>query len=266
MRRMRFAVRGAMLALLAALCVAPAGGAVSLDAQSYYCFDIGGIALSIQTLSTAAAEKDFAVLAYSGNSVSVVRGPSSGSDNVQDILLSAERLLVIDGDRFYLRATNAEVTYAVRPASGGLELVLSPASSVDLVEALTSVMVELQDLGIVGMDLDLDGYRSVARNPFKGPAEPQDLIAKLDYALYGLTVAEDWFAYARQKGIALLGLRLEVVLEKIPGETLPVAFRALVTSESEGLASLVVPVDQLVPLARSAGVGYVRLPYVPVAP
>jgi len=263
---MRFMGKGVALALIAALGMSIASSAVTLDSQSYYSFNIGALAVSVQTLSAAAATMDFAVLAYSDNSVSILHTPSTGLDNVQDMLLHAERLLVVDGDRFYLRATNPMLTYAIRAVDGGLELVASPRSSVDLVDALTSILVELQDLGIAGIDIDLDGYRSVARNPWKGPAEPQDLAVKLDYALYGLTVSEDWFAYAHEKGIALLGLRLEVVVEKIPNETLPTGFRTSITSETTALASLVVPVDQLVPLARSAGVGFVRLPYVPVAP
>jgi hypothetical protein len=116
------------------------------------------------------------------------------------------------------------------------------------------------------MDVDLDGYRTFARNALKGPAAPQDLAAKLDYVLYGLGIAEDWFAYASQKGLALLGLHIEVVVEKIPGGTLPATFSADILAETSTVASLVVPVDQLASLARSTGVGYVRLPYVPVAP
>jgi hypothetical protein len=116
------------------------------------------------------------------------------------------------------------------------------------------------------MDVDVDGYRTFARSALKGPAAPQDLAAKLDYALYGLGVAEDWFAYASQKGLALLGLRIEVVVEKTPGGILPATFSADMISETNTVASLVVPVDQLVSLARSTGVGYVRLPYVPVVP
>ncbi len=266
MRRMRFAARGAALALVAALSIAAAGDAVTLDPQSYYSFPVDDLAVNLETLSAAAAASGYAVLAFSGNTVVVIRGTDSPTDTVGSMLLEADRLLVLDGDRFYLRADGTAISYALRPADGGLELVVSPKTSIDLYEALTSVLVELQDVGIVGMDVDLGGYRAIVRNPFKGPAQPQDLSATLDYALYGLVVAEDWFAYASQKGIALLGLRLEVVLEKIPGASVPADFASAVVSETERLASLVLPVDRIVSLARSAGVGYVRLPYVPVAP
>ena len=266
MRRMRFAARGAALALLATLCVATVGSAVTLDAQSYFTFGVGQLEADIQTLSAAAATQDYAVLSFTGNSVSVLHAPLAGPADVQSMMLSAERLLVLDGARFYLRSSGPTLTYAIRPVHGGLELVLSPKAPIDVVEALTAVIVELQDLGVGGMDVGLDGYRSVARNALKGPAEPQDLASKLDYALYGLMVSEDWFSYAHGKGIALLGLHLEVVVEKLPNAEIPSDFRSAVSSETADLASLVVAVDQLAPLARSAGVGYVRLPYVPVAP
>jgi hypothetical protein len=266
MRRMRFAAKGAAVALVAALSIAAAGDAVTLDMQSYYAFSVGALAVDSETLSTAAAANGYAVLAFSGNTVTVIRGTDSPTDTVGSMLLSADRLLVLDGDRFCLRADGVAMSYALRPADGGLELIVSPKTSIELIEALMAVLMELQDIGIGGMDVDLGSYRTIVRNPFKGPAEPQDLSATLDYALYGLVVAEDWFAYAAQKGIALLGLRLEVVVEKIPGASLPAAFATSAVSETERLASLVVPVDQLTVLARSAGVGYVRLPYVPAVP
>jgi hypothetical protein len=232
----------------------------------YYSFSVGNIAVGIQTLSVAATEAGFDVLAYSDNTVSVLHSTQTASGNVQQVLLSSDRLLVVDGDRFYLRVNSAPLSYALRPASVGVELIVSPKGSIDLFEALTSVLVELQDVGIAGMDVDLDGYRAFTRSALKGPAAPQDLAAKLDYALYGLMVAEDWFAYASQKGLALLGLHIEVVVEKVPGGTLPATLSADIVSETITMASLVVPVDQLVSLARSTGVGYVRLPYIPVAP
>ncbi len=266
MRRMRFVVKVVSLALLAAVGIAASGGAVTLDPQSYYCFAVSDFAIGVQTLSAAAAAAGFVVLTYSDNSVSVVSGAGSPTENVSQMLLSADRLLVLDGDRFYLRVAESTLTYAIRPASAGLELVVSPKASIDLSDALTTILVELQDLGVGGIDIALDGVRTVTRNPLKGPAEPQDLAAKLDYALYGLVVAEDWFAYASEKGLALLGLHIEVVAEKTPDGAIAQEFRGNVISESTGLADLIVPVDQLVALARSSGVGYVRLPYVPVAP
>ncbi len=266
MRRTRFAAKGVAATLVATLAVAVAAGAVTLDPEHYYCFPIGASAIPVQTLSAAAAERDFTVLNTSDNTVSILHGIQTPSDNVQGMLDSASRLLVLDSDHFYLRSAGHLVTYAIRPAAAGYELVVSPATSVDLEEALTSVLMDVQDLGVLRMDIDLDSGRSFARNALKGPAEPLDLAGKLDYVLYGLTVSEDWFVYAHAKGLALLGLDIEVVAEKLPGETSPAAFSAYVVSESSQAAELILPIEQLVALAQSNAVGYVRLPYVPVAP
>ena len=88
----------------------------------------------------------------------------------------------------------------------------------------------------------------------------------LESTLYGLTVAEDWGAYARVKGITLVGLRADVVVEKLPGQVLPEEFRAFLVTETEQLAKLLLPVDLMVALAKSSAVGYVRLPYQPAIP
>ncbi len=265
MRGMRFVTKAAALALLAALGIAVAGDAVALDPQTYYSFAVSDLAVGTQTLSAAAVANGFVVLAYSGNTVSVLHGTGSDSDTIPQMLLTADRLLVVDGDRFYLRVTRPELRFALRPCDASLELVVSPATSIDLGDALSIVLADLADLGVGTINIDVDGVRSVVRDALKGPAEPQDLSPRLDYALYGLVVAEDWFAYASEKGIALLGLQVEVVVEKTPGASLAADFRSAILSESSDLVDLVLPIDQLVTLARSSGVGYVRLPYVPVA-
>jgi hypothetical protein len=64
----------------------------------------------------------------------------------------------------------------------------------------------------------------------------------------------------------LLGLEIEVVVEKVAGGVLPSPFSNLVASETDQLASLIVPIDEIQALAGLASVSYVRLPYRPVAP
>jgi hypothetical protein len=68
------------------------------------------------------------------------------------------------------------------------------------------------------------------------------------------------------KGLALLGLDIEVVAETLPGGMLSAALAAYVVSESSQAAELILPIEQLMALAQSNAVGVVRLPYVPVAP
>jgi hypothetical protein len=68
------------------------------------------------------------------------------------------------------------------------------------------------------------------------------------------------------KGLALLGLDVDVVAEKLPGGTLYAALAACVVSESRQAAELILPIEQRMALAKSNAVGVVRLPYAPVAP
>ena len=68
------------------------------------------------------------------------------------------------------------------------------------------------------------------------------------------------------KGLALLGLDVDVVAEKLPGGTLSAALAAYAVSESRQVAELILPIEQRMALAQSNAVGVVRLPYVLVAP
>jgi len=68
------------------------------------------------------------------------------------------------------------------------------------------------------------------------------------------------------EGLALIGLDVDVVAEKLSGGTTPAALAAYVVSESRCVAELILPIEQLRALAQSNAVGVVRLPYVPVAP
>ena len=68
------------------------------------------------------------------------------------------------------------------------------------------------------------------------------------------------------KGVALFGLDVDVVAEKLPGRALSAALAAYVVSESRQGAELILPIEQLMALAQSNAVGVVRLPYVLVAP
>jgi hypothetical protein len=68
------------------------------------------------------------------------------------------------------------------------------------------------------------------------------------------------------KGLALLGLDIGAIAEKSLGGTLSAAPAAYVVSESSQAAELILPIGQQGALAQSNAIGYVRLPYVPVAP
>jgi hypothetical protein len=234
-----------------------------LEPTQYYLFPVGQIGINVQSLSETAKAEGFAVITFNGNTAIATVGNDSAVDPV-DVLLTRDQYFVIDGDHFYLHSAAGQFSYSIRPAGDGHELVLSPTVELSEVDALTTLISDLQALGIQGMDIDLASVQSFPADSLKGPAVPSGLA--LDSDLYDLTVAEDWFAYAASKGMDLLGLEIEVVVEKVAGGVLPSPFSNLVASETDQLASLIVPIDEIQALAGLASVSYVRLPYRPVAP
>ncbi len=251
-----------LLSLIACFGLAAFGSSEMLDPAQYYIFPMGDVVVEVQSLSQAAQAAEYAVITYSGNTIVALQGTSPATENIESLLASPS-LLVLDGQRFYLHAEGPMLAYTMRPAAGGIELVVSPSEEIGTVDALTSILVELEGLGIQSSDIDLS-CMAFPKESLKGPAVPEGVA--LDSVLYGLVVAEDWFQYASMKGLTLLGLSIEIVAEKIPGGTLPEAFASYVDSETEQLARLILPIDQLVPLAKLESIGYVRLPYRPVAP
>lgn len=231
--------------------------------SQYYLFPVEGLEAGVQTVSEAVQTAGYVVIRFSGNSATALRGFVAAEGDVA-ALLREDHVLVVDGDRFVLRSKLPGITYSLRPAGNGTELVVSTSEETPVFEALAAIFGELQSLGILGMDIDLEAVQSFSAASLKGPATPAGVA--LDSVLYDLVVAEDWFAYASAKGIALVGLSIEVVAEKVAGAAFPEGFMPYVVSETERLTKLVLPIDRLVALAKESTIGYVRMPLSPVAP
>ncbi|MDD4903801.1 MAG: hypothetical protein PHV11_09405 [Candidatus Bipolaricaulis sp.] len=253
-----------------AACIVVAGSALVavgspsvLSPALYYLFPAEGIEVDVQTLSETACAAGYVVITFSGDTVNAVRGAEPAQGDI-DALLAEDHVLVLDGDRFLLHSQISGVSYSLRPAAGAMELVVSAAEETPTLDALAAIIADLQAMGIPAMNIDLASSQSFSATSLKGPAVPTGIA--LDPALYDLVVAADWFAYAASKGIRLSGLRIEVVMEKVAGGAVPAAFVPFVISETDRLAKLILPVDQLVALAKDGAVGYVRLPLQPVAP
>jgi hypothetical protein len=259
--------RNLMIALVASTLVIGtaawlgAGEELQFKQTDYYLFTLGGAAVDLASLSDAAEAAGFTVIRYDGGHASARAGGLPATEPV-DVLLARDHLLVIDSSRFLLRVVGEAFTYAVRTASNGLELVFSPHAD-QAMDTVVSVLLDLQQLGAIGDEVDF-GFRSFAKDALKGPEPPSGV--RIESDLYWLTIAEDWYAFAAVHDLSLVGLRVEVVAELLPGAGLPDAFAAYVVSESESLARLDLPIDQLVALASSEGVDLVRKPYEPVAP
>ncbi|MBU0596116.1 hypothetical protein KJ567_05490 [Candidatus Bipolaricaulota bacterium] len=246
-------------------------GALLLNGQTstdfiqtyYYLLSMGEVVVDTDALTQTLQGRDFTVIAYDGDSATVYRGAELAGDVSVEGALLDEAVLVVDGERFYLRIADTQFTYAVRPAGDGYELVVSPSQNVAITDALASILMSLQEMSVLGNSVDLE-FAAFAKNDLKGPPPPGG--ASIDSLLYRLVIAEDWFAFAAANSLALTGLRLDVVAEKLPGGSIPEVFAAYAYEETEQLAKLLVPVDRLVALASAESIGYVRPPYQPAAP
>jgi hypothetical protein len=225
----------------------------TLASTHYYIFSLGEISADSTTIANATQSDGYSVIQYIDNL----------PDGDLDTTLSAQKMLLIDGERFYLRQVEDGYAFTVRPSAAGYELVVNPSEDVALTDALGSILATLQSIGMVGDEVNLE-YEAFSKADLKGPAAPEGVF--LESTLYGLMVAEDWFAYASLHGLTLVGLRVEVVAEKLPGAALESLFSPFVSEESESLAKLLLPIDQLIALASSASVGYVRTAYQPAVP
>ena len=229
----------------------------------YYILSMGQVNVDTDALAESLQGRDFTVILYDGDTARVYRGPDLATDVSVQGALADEAVLVVDGDRFCLRVAGSQFAYAVRPAAGGYELVVSPSQDVTIADALASILMSLQEMSVVGDSVDLE-FAAFAKNDLKGPPPPAG--ASIDSILYRLVVSEDWFAFAAANSLALTGLRVNVVVEKLPEGSLPEAFATYAYEETEQLAKLLVPVDRLVALASAESIGYVRPPYQPAVP
>lgn len=238
------------------------GDLSGFSATEYYILSLGELSANVESVVDAAQTDGFTVIRYDGDTATAYRGRSETTEPLPE-LIKSDKLLIVDNGRIYLRVKEQAYTYTLRPSASGYELVIDPEEALPIVETLTGVLNGLQGMGLVGTEVDL-GFEAFDKSAVKGPTPPEG--AMIDSDLYWLTVAEDWFAFAAAKGLSLTGLRVEVVAEKLPGGTIPSEFSAYITGETDTAAKLLLPIDSLVRLAESAGVGLVRPPYRPAAP
>jgi hypothetical protein len=242
--------------LFGATAVAQGGMLLKTD---YYLLSIGTIDLPMPSLVQSAQGQGFAVIVRDGGTMSAYRGTRATQES-EDALLGADSLLYVDGATFLLRVKGQTIDYTVRPGESGYALVLDPHEDLPLAQTVGTILGALQQLGIVGSEVDMT-FTSFAKGLEKDPEPPAGVA--IDSGLYALCVAPDWFATAKAKGFTRVGLRVEVVAEKLPGASLPEAYSPYVESETDALAKVLLPIEKLVDLAQSSGVGYVRPPYQP---
>ncbi len=259
----RFKILGVLVVLLLNTLISRAivlGEEPDLLQTNYYVISIGELKGSLDSLIQTAQGDQFTVIVISDETATSYRG-SEATEEPEAVLLDAGSLLYVDQSLFLLQITGEDLDYVVRPAGVGYALLLIPHRDLPQGETLIFVLNELLQMGIVGEELQMEWEGAFPKKADKAP-KPPDGVA-IDSALYGLAVAADWFSSAASQGLTRVGLRVEVVAEKLPGETIPAAFQSYIVSETEELAKLLVPIHRLVELARSSAIGYVRPPYQP---
>lgn len=226
---------------------------------SYYVISIGAVGAGTSELIQTGRDNGFVVIVQTASGVSAYRGSEASSEAESD-LIDASSLLYVDGDRFLLHMSKPSFNYEVRPSATGYLIVLVPHQDLTADDLVNQILIPLQQMGIVGEEVDME-YKTFVLNPDKTPPPPAGVA--IDSNLYDLATAPDWFAAANDKGINRTGLRVEIVAEKVPGGSVPETFQPYVVSETDTLAKLLLPIEDLVSLARSASIGYVRPPYQP---
>jgi hypothetical protein len=262
MIRQRTILISSLLALTLTIPLVGADMPTSFEGTHYHVLSLGNITVDVFALMDAAQTAGRSVIWYQDDTATVFKGSEQADVDVSTALQD-ESVLLIDGAQFMFRQSEESYTFTIRPSEAGYELVVNPSVTLLITDTLTSILTTLQELGIPGAEVNL-GFTSYAKADLKGPASPAGIL--IESTLYGLVVADDWFTYASMKGLNQVGLRVEVVAEKLPGGVLDAAFSGYVLEETTSLVKLLCPISELVTLAKDSAIGYVRTAYQPSIP
>ncbi len=231
--------------------------------DEYYVIPVGETEISTAASIESAKRLDYAIVIQASEGPSTWRG-STRTEEEESLLLQEPALLYVDGENLLVRVQTASYGFVLRPSEGGYELVVTPAEEVNAGSTLVEILLALSEIGIAPGSISLDDAVQYSVTDLKGPPPPEG--AALESSLYQLVIAADWFAAASTSGMQRTGLRVSVIAERLTGEEIPESYRVFVVEETDQLVELLLPIQHLVPLARSASVTYVRIPYQPVVP
>ena len=258
----RSIVIGIVMSLLLTLGLAASTGAeeVLFAPGNYYLISIGAVASGeVASLVQTGQQKGFTVIVLSDAGMSAYRGLEETQEPEPE-LSTAPSLLYVDDESFLLRVLGQEFDYEVRPGECGYDLALIPHKGMTAMDLVNDVLTPLQEMGVIGTEVDME-YKTFVLNPEKSEAPPEGVA--IDSDLYNLMIAPDWLAAATELNLARSGLRVSVIAEKVPGGAVPEQFTPYVVSQTDTLAKLLLPIEDLVRLASDSGIGYVRPPYQP---
>jgi len=248
--------------LVAALGVTgTASGAADLFVEThYYVIPIGDIEVDLAALIDTARGEGYTVIVRSADVLEAYRGDTETLLE-ESVLLDDRPLLYVDRGELLVSLADTDYDLTLRPGAEGYDLVISPNRAILIGETFGSALTQLYNLGVVGSSVGAATPQAYEKQPLKGPPPPAGV--PLDSDLYGLVIAESWFAYAALHGMTRDGLRVEVVGEKNPGAILPAGFRDFLVEETDLLARLRVPIHRLLELASSGAFRLVRTAYEP---
>ena len=167
-------------------------------------------------------------------------------------LLEKGSFLFLDGEFFLLGVQTGGAKAFLRGNENVAEIIAIGDHAI--LEGLISLIGRL---GLLPEEFQVE--LSERTFPEKIPAPPEGI--KLDPLLWGLLIHPDWFAFAEEKGIKRVGIRVWVVAELVG--LLPERYEGYIQSTSDGLAELLIPIPLLDELAREDTVEYVRPPAKP---
>ena len=226
---------------------------------NYYLISIGAVTSDVASLVQTGQQQGFTVVVMSDAGLAGYRGAKK-TEEPESKLITAASLMYIDGTSLLLRVQGEDFDYEVRPGEKGYDLILIPHKAMTASDLVDDVLIPLQKIGVVGAEIDME-YKTFVLNPEKSEAPPAGVA--IDSNLYNLMIAPDWLAAATKMNLSRTGLRVSVIAEKVPSGAVPEQFAPYVISETDSLAKLLLPIEDLVKLASDGAIGYVRPPYQP---
>ncbi len=236
------------------------GTGADLLSTDYYLISIGTVNVPIADLIHTTQTDGYTVIVRSGDEVHSYRGTNTTTAPEKE-LIQESPLLYVDDGQFLLQVQGTNYDYTVRPGEGkNYTLVIVPHTDLPMANTLTTVITELQKVKVVGSEVNME-FQTFPQHAVKSPAPPAGV--PIDSRLYAVMVAPNWFTAAADAGLTRIGLRVEVVAEKLPDSAVPEEFRQYIESETAGLAKLLLPINKLIDLARAPTIGYLRPPHQP---
>jgi hypothetical protein len=238
-----------------------------LFAGKFYRVTLPSIGADLAKMIEAAKLAGFSVRIAQGSTVTYFLGTQPCLDCTPEN--ERERLkfphLFVDGALLWLRAEGLLSKYNLRPAqSEGYELIIAPRTTVSASAILDEIGQRLVQLSIVSdPTLPLTVEELTVVPGVKPPKPPEDV--RLDSGLYALMLMPDWYEFAPQQKLELWGLRVRVIVELVsPEAQLAPTHNLIIEARSpSGLMRVLVPIHQLVTLARDPAVKFVRPPAQP---